>query len=161
MKRFGLAEWAHVAEIVGGVAVIVSLLFVGFQVRENTIEIKAASRNQLIGRAHEATKSFATNLELAQTMAKVSDKAPLTKAERVQYSYVLKVVLYDVQEAFVLNQEGRLGPEFWATRANLVQAYLNNPIALDMYRDHRADGTLLPAFTHWIDTEVLKVDFTP
>ena len=31
-----LQKWAHIAEITGAVAVVVSLLYVGYQVRENT-----------------------------------------------------------------------------------------------------------------------------
>lgn len=38
-----LSEWAHIAEIVGGAAIIASLVFVGIEVRENTQVVRAQS----------------------------------------------------------------------------------------------------------------------
>ncbi len=36
MLKLKLSEWASVAEIIGGLAIVASLLFVGLEVRENT-----------------------------------------------------------------------------------------------------------------------------
>ncbi len=38
-----LSEWAHVAEIIGGAAIVASLVFVGIEVRENTQVVRAQS----------------------------------------------------------------------------------------------------------------------
>ena len=38
-----LQQWAHVAEITGAVAVVISLLYVGYQVSENTAATGQAS----------------------------------------------------------------------------------------------------------------------
>lgn len=43
--RLNLAEWASVAEIVGAAAVIVSLVYVGYQVNDNTSAIRSAAAN--------------------------------------------------------------------------------------------------------------------
>jgi len=39
MKKLGLADWAHVAEIFGGVAIIASLIFVGIELRQTTEQL--------------------------------------------------------------------------------------------------------------------------
>ncbi len=36
MSKLKLSEWANIAEIIGGIAIVASLLFVGLEVRENT-----------------------------------------------------------------------------------------------------------------------------
>jgi hypothetical protein len=87
-------------------------------------------------------------------MSRVSAGASLTPAETVQYSYVLRVVLYDVQEAFVLHGDGRLDEAFWQTRAQLVRAYLSNPFARQLYARDRDLGLMLPEFTAWVDSTV-------
>lgn len=38
-SKFGLSEWAKVAEIVGGVAIIASLVFVGIELRHTTAQL--------------------------------------------------------------------------------------------------------------------------
>jgi hypothetical protein len=43
MKRLSLSEVTGVAEIVGAIAIVLSLIFVGLQIRQNTNQIEAAS----------------------------------------------------------------------------------------------------------------------
>ena len=155
MPKLSLSEWANLAEVVGAAAVVVSLIFVGVQVRENTAEIRATNRQQLIGRAHEATRSFAQDPGLASILAKAQDSESLSDAEAIQYAYLIRATLYDVQEAFVLNREGRLDDAYWATRAALVRAYLAQPLAKQVYERDKTQGTLIPDFTDWVDQSVL------
>lgn len=156
MRKLSLSEWANFAEIVGAAAVIVSLLFVGVQVRENTAEIRATNRQQLVGRAHQATNSFAQNPEIAVIIAKVQRSDSLTDAEMIQYGYLIRAVLYDVQEAFVLNREGRLDDAYWTTRAAVAKIYMAQPLAKQIYERNKSLGTLLPDFTDWVDQSVLR-----
>ena len=44
MAKFGLSDWANVAEIGAAIGVIVSLLFVGLQLQSNTEATEAATR---------------------------------------------------------------------------------------------------------------------
>jgi hypothetical protein len=155
VSRLSLSEWANLAEVVGATAVVVSLIFVGVQVRANTAEIRATNRQQLVGRAHEATRSFAQDPGLSAVLAKVDNAEPLSDAEAIQYGYLIRATLYDVQEAFVLNREGRLDDAYWATRAAVVRAYLAQPLARQVYERDKDQGTLIPDFTEWLDQSVL------
>jgi hypothetical protein len=155
VPKLSLSEWANLAEVVGAGAVVVSLIFVGVQVRENTDEIRATNRQQLVGRAHEATRSFAQDPGLAAVLAKVEKSEPLSDVETVQYGYLIRATLYDVQEAFVLNREGRLDDAYWATRSAVAKAYLAQPLAREVYERDKAQGTLIPDFTDWVDQAVL------
>jgi len=83
MTKLRLAEWASIAEVVGAVAVVVSLIYVGIQVSENTGAVLAANRQQLVGRAHTATTSIATSPELAAAHAKLAKGDELTPAEQM------------------------------------------------------------------------------
>ncbi len=155
MRKLSLSEWANIAEVVGAAAVVVSLIYVGVQVGENTAEMRATNRQQLVGRAHQATISFALDPGLSEILAKVQNSDPLTDAESIQYGYLIRAVLYDVQEAFVLNQEGRLDDAYWATRAAVARAYMAQPPARQIYERDKALGTLLPEFTDWVERSVL------
>jgi hypothetical protein len=44
-----LQEYALIAEIIGGISIVASLLFVGFQVRQNSEALLAGSRLNLLG----------------------------------------------------------------------------------------------------------------
>jgi hypothetical protein len=151
LRKLQLSEWASFAEIISALAVIISLLYVGYQINENTSEVRAANRQQLVNRAHSATMGFATSPELAAVMAKVAAGAELTPPERSQYAYTVRAVLYDVQEAFLLHREGRLDAEYWKTRTALVLAYLAQTPAHDVYLQDKSRGVLHADFVEWLD----------
>jgi hypothetical protein len=134
---------------------VISLAYVGVQIREHTKEIRAINRQQLIGRAHEATSSFALSSEVSAILAKVAAGAPLTSGEKVQYGYLIRSMLYDVQEALVLNREGRLDDAYWATRAAVARSYMSSPLARSVYESDKALGTLLPDFVAWMDASII------
>jgi len=142
-------------EVIGAVAVVLSLAYVGVQIRENTEEIRAANRQQLIGRAHDATLRFALSPEVATILASLAAGDSLTSAEQLQYGYLIRSMLYDVQEAFVLNREARLDDAYWGTRAALVSSYMSGPAARAVYEREKRLGTLLPDFVAWMDESVV------
>lgn len=157
MRKLSLSEWANLAEVVSAVAVVISLLYVGYQIRENTGEIRAANRQELVNRSHSASLGFATSSELAAALAKVANGDPLNATEQRQFAYVVRAVLYDSQEAYLLNREGRLDSGYWATRASLISVYLAAPPALAAYEEMTSRGLLHEDFVRWVN-EILAAD---
>ena len=151
MWELSLSDWASFGQIVSAIAVVVSVLYVGLQVSRNTREIRAANRQQLVNRAHLGVMRVSTSSELAALFAKVADGSELTRAERMQFSYAVRAVLYDVQEAYLLYREGGLDECYWSTRAASIQAYLTQVQAREVYARDRALGTLHSEFVHWLD----------
>ncbi len=88
--------------MVGAVAIVVSLLYVGIQINANTVEVRAASRQQLINRSFIATGNVATSPELAGALTKAAEGTQLTAQELSQYRYFVRGMLYDIQEAYFL-----------------------------------------------------------
>lgn len=156
VRELTLADWANIGEVIGAIAVVISLVYVGIQIRESTEEMRATNRQQLISRAHEATARFALSSELSAVLAKVAIGDPLTGGEQVQYGYLIRSMLYDVQEALVLNREGRLDDAYWETRAVVARSYMSSPQARSVYQREKALGTLLPDFVAWMDESILQ-----
>jgi len=154
VNELGLSEWANIAEVIGALAVVVSLLYVGVQVRHNTNEVRASNRQQLIGRAHTSAIALTGNPEMAALMAKARAGDPLTPAEFIQHGFLVRAVLYDVQEAYVLNREGRLDDAYWRTRAGIVVAYLASASAREVYAREKVQRALVPDFIEWLDNEL-------
>lgn len=156
VRRLTLVDWANIGQVIGAVGVVISLAYVGVQIRENTAEMRVTNRQQLIARAHEATAGFALSPELSAVLAKVAAGDALTSGEQVQYGYLIRSMLYDVQEALVLNREGRLDDAYWETRAAVARSYMSRPLARSVYESDKALGTLLPDFVAWMDESVLQ-----
>ena len=70
MKKLTLTEWAAAGEIVGTVAVVISLLFVGYSLNRNTDATQASSENILFERHTDLANHFMTDPTLAELMVK-------------------------------------------------------------------------------------------
>ena len=156
MSKLKLSDWASVAEVIGAVAVVISLVYVGIQINGNTIEIREANRQELINRSFVATGRVVENAEVADILVKVADGEPLSPQESVQYSYFVRAMLYDVQEAYLLYREGRLDDEYWETRQSIFVAYMAAAPALAAYERDKAVGALHHEFVLWADEMLAK-----
>ena len=156
MYKLRLTDWASIAEVIGAVAVVISLIYVGIQVHENTEEVRASNRQQLVGRAHLTTGNVAGNPELSAVIAKVSNGDPLNTTEQTQYAYFIRAVLYDVQEAYLLYREERLDVHYWNTRSALFDVYVDRELARQVYIKDKDLGLLHEDFVRWADRALEK-----
>lgn len=86
MKKFTLTEWAATGEIVGTVAVVISLLFVAYSINRNTDAVQASSENILFERHTELANHFMLDPTLAALMVKRRNgNAELTDVELIRW----------------------------------------------------------------------------
>lgn len=83
MTKLKLSEMAHLAEIIGGIGIVASLIFVGMQVRENTLLIGVNS-DQTVD-----TQNLALNVAVAES-ADLADILVRGEADRESLSDVEK-----------------------------------------------------------------------
>ena len=95
MQNLKLSEWAGIAEILGAIAVVVSLLFVGFQINDGNRETRAATAQAVL----DAEMFFqAETLRYAGTWEKVATGAPLAEGEEMRRGVVLYQMLQTQNE---------------------------------------------------------------
>lgn len=97
-----LKEWALVSEIVGAIAIVVSLIFVGLQVRQsadetalNTSAVKAEAYQSLVGYLLEFDSDMYTYEHIAELSIRknTGQGEPLTRVEERQYERTLAYLL--------------------------------------------------------------------
>ena len=149
-----------IGEFISSIVVIITLVYLAVQIRQNTLEVRTTNRQQLLNRGHRATMQIAENPGLADVMSKAGTGEDLTRTERMQYALVVRGTLYDVQEAFLLFQENRLDQKYWVTRTSLIKVLMRDKAAKNVYRGTKANGMLHEDFVEWLDTylEELSTD---
>lgn len=111
--RSRLADMAHLAEIVGALAVVVSLVYVGIQVRDSV----GASRSASVNDANVALQSWylevGTNQQASSLFYRglMSPEALPTVEEEFQFLMTFHGVFLAFQNSYWLTQEGTLDPE--------------------------------------------------
>jgi len=111
-----LEQWAFVAQIISAVAVIASLIFVGFQLRQATSAIRATSSQAHSGLYTDLVRSIIDNADFARTWSiGLADPAALKEEEWVQFVAYASALfrLYESSRVQWLN--GRLDEEHWNT----------------------------------------------
>ncbi len=123
MKKLTLTEWAAAGEIVGTVAVVISLLVVAYSIDRNTAATHASNENILFERHAELANQFMLDPTLAEILVKRRNGNPdLSDVEAVRW------------EKYELNLL-----DIWAMAYNRHQRELlaeNQWIAWDRYFTH-------------------------
>jgi hypothetical protein len=70
VKKLTLTEWAAAGEIIGTIAVVISLLFVGYSINRNTDATQASSENILFERHTNLANQFMTDPTFAEILIK-------------------------------------------------------------------------------------------
>ena len=109
-----LRRYALIAEIVSAAAVVVSLVFVAFQVQENTDAIRSATYDGILSDHIEWRMTVATNFELAEAMSKVgSGDTEVSKVERENANDAGRALWQIYERAFFARKYETLGDSEW------------------------------------------------
>lgn len=93
--------FAAVAELLSAVGVILSLAYVGFQVRQNTQTMHAASMDATIDAANYVREQIVTNADVASLYNRGNkDPEQLTDDEKVRYRILVQSILWTSWNAY-------------------------------------------------------------
>ena len=127
-----LEKWALLAEIVSGVAIVVTLIVLIFETNANTGATLAANRQSIASRA-EAILFRQTDPALARVIAKVVQGSDLDEVESIIYFGFLHGRMRNVEEAYLQYLEGNLSRQYWETRLNAALANLQTQYSREVF----------------------------
>lgn len=105
---------AALGEIIAAVAVVISLIYLSFQIRGQNAEAHAAGMHAVSQGFRDSIGSLAENPHVARIWIKSNkDPASLTDEELVQMFAVAQRNFRVWEEAFRLHRSGRLDEEIW------------------------------------------------
>ena len=150
-----LEKWALIAEIVGGLAIVVTLVVLIVEVRGNTDAIAAQTIYAQYSQERERrNRSIANVGGIVDIRLKARIGDPLTDAENLQYGIYAADLLDNFRWQYREVQAGRLPGEFidlgvWVT------IWEENHPGLPVEYEHRR-ATLDPAFVRFFDENVVN-----
>ena len=131
-----IMELGAIGELVGGVAVIASLVYVGAQIRQNAYATRAASHHAAIDSFREWSQSVVEDGDVADVFLKGnSDQGSLSPQEQVRYTMLLFSLLR-VWETIYYQSSVGTGERglFRAEEANLHWLFAHSGVQ-DWWRD--------------------------
>ena len=86
-----LEQWAYVAQILGTIGIVVSLIFVGLQIRQNTGALQRNEHNSTMAQWTVIRQAIAVNREIAELMTTgLRGERPLDAADRLRLENMLQ-----------------------------------------------------------------------
>ena len=115
MKKLDLTGWAALSEIVGTVAIVVSLLFVAYTIERNTAIMQSTNDNFL----HEADDRYLTDLilnpDFASIVLRFRNNEELSGVDQIRYNNYRIRELSMWEQAYDRHKDGLLSDEKWTT----------------------------------------------
>jgi len=130
MNKRSLSNWASFAEIIASIAVVISLLFVGFQVHENTTEMQASQSNTLYDAMRDVDLVVLSNPHLMDAIDKAmnGDRSEMSDEEVVYFRNYLTSVFNIWEQAYYRADDGSMSNQFYLEWEEGFSVYLRNGV---------------------------------
>jgi hypothetical protein len=126
----GKPRWdsRRIAELLGGFAVVISLIFVGIDIRVNTISTKADAAHNASMALHDWYLEMGTNAEAGSIFRRaMADPESLDKDEAFQFVMILHAGLLAYQDIYFLADQGALETGIFEVLAPALSLGRSNP----------------------------------
>ena len=127
-----LKKWALIAEIIGAIAVVVSLLYVGTGVRQNTNAIQSSNHQNLVAMDLNKNTWFRDPEFAALYESGLQDIDALSLAQARQFNTFLADQLNVWEYAFVTHENGLMEDPIWEG----YNRYFSSQLILPSYQTY-------------------------
>jgi hypothetical protein len=137
MRRLTLPEWAAVADIVGTVAVVVSLLFLAYTIEQNTAVTQSVNDNFLYELDDRQQADVALTEDLAIIFLKHYNGEELSGIDesRLRRQVIRQLSAWEL--AFDRHEEGLLSDEKWKNWNRYYSTNIRNDCPKEWWADLR------------------------
>ncbi len=140
---FSFDSLAALADIVGAIAVVLSLVYVGYQIKQNTKAIRSQVHESLVGHVFESEGSLLGNADLAQIIVKSnSNPDSLTPEEQLRAEKYFTFMFVNWEAAFLHHKQGFIEDEMWRRWDLSLHPDKESKGHIDFWQRHR----------HWYDS---------
>mgnify|MGYP000326935139 CR=1 FL=1 len=107
--KFKLKKIALLVEVLGGIAILISLVFVGIQLKENTKATRSSTATSTIDTMTNWYVTMGGDAETSTGFYRfLANPETMTKEERIQHIYSFHALFLTFQNSFYLSLEGTL-----------------------------------------------------
>jgi len=120
-----LEEYALIAEIISAIAIIISLVFVGFQIKANTKATQASTFHEIAALDINLLLNFGSSQELSRIITTFrDDPESLSEEEQNHGFYLFGAEVRHVENLFLQNENKMLSAKNWKSRKSLVDGII-------------------------------------
>ena len=127
-----------IGEMVGAIAVIVTLGYLAVQIRQNTRTVRASTHHGISRELNELNIAFGSDPAVSSLLLRGSeDYSQLDHDERFQYTLLMRAAFGTYNDAFLQFREHLISGEVWATFRPVLAAIFGSPGAREWWERNR------------------------
>ena len=121
-------DFGALGELVGAIAVVISLIYLSRQVRQNTRAITTGNEAAVQGNFQRLARVFYTDREMGQLILEVmSGEADVSEADQFAAMAYFFDMLKTAEVAYLQYLRGELDPAMWKASLAFYAAYFDSP----------------------------------
>jgi hypothetical protein len=137
MSKLRLTEWAAVSEIIGTVAVVISLIFLAFSVNKNTAVMQASNDNFVYELQFARVRDIVSSPGMASIYVKLNQNKELSAEEQERFYWDKVQELGTWEVTFIRYRDGVFSTEQWEGWNNYFIASLTNQFSAESWAEVR------------------------
>ena len=135
MSNFADRNIKETLEIVGVFAVLIGLVFVGFELRQNTASVQAATSQGLLEQSNQSNFLVAADSDFADLVSRGNSSLDdLNEAELLRYQSYMFAELNIWEQAYYSHSDGTLNDRLWRGYDTGYRGFICGPSATIMWR---------------------------
>ena len=156
MESLTLEQAYYVAEILGVLSIVISLIYVAIQIRQNTMAIRSDTAQSIHNNWGEAYGRLSSNMELTGVLMKGNAGIDrLTDEEKVDFIAYWMETFLTFQNAYYQFKSGTFEGRLWHTmERTLLSAMLSSPGCGGFWEARKP--LFDDEFRHYVDTELTQ-----
>ena len=145
-------------EFVGAIGVIVTLVYLAAQIRQNTQVVRSATLQASTEAINEINLAVATDSELVRILscAPSTPYAELTDADRTRYGFLMLSLFRTREALFIQRQSGTATDDTWRRFEISTKSNLQGEYAREWWKTNTLGFT--PDFVTYVDSLVAEIE---
>ncbi len=123
-----LQDLGGIGEFIGGIAVVISLVYLAVQIRQNTKSVRASTYQAILDSSRSDTELLLVHPHL-ERVYRVGRRNPekLNDDERPLFRMLVAQILLSSESLFLQHQQGAIDSDYWQRRQQTLRGLLSQP----------------------------------
>jgi len=151
-----LSDIANIGEALGGLAVLVSIIYLILEIRRSTRTAKSTAAWNATVALGELCEGLSHNRELSTLILRASSEdfrpEDLSEEEISQYFLFFRSVFFKYEAQWYLWRDGTLSDEMWQTRRRWAKSFVSLPVPARMWEIEKEQHQYASGFFESVDS---------
>jgi hypothetical protein len=123
-----LESLGNIGDFIGGIGVIVTLIYLALQIRQNTIATRADSYQAVVASASDWGREISLNAEICEILERgAQDYNALEGVERIRFNLAMSSYFRNMENLHLKFMTGAVDVSVWSGWANRTLAFMLPP----------------------------------